>query len=201
MRPPERKIRTKPSIAFASEAKARENIQVKLHSLLESLTTHKKSNPVEQSALLNGLPTSPRAFNAWANDLLDANEATTEIFRSNSRIALHRSGLLDSVEDALASVRAAKSAVISSGKRVETVARLGRALKVESQLRKIGEEEIVRLKRRIEELIDSADELKMQLNAANREASRLSAGVRSSRAKGSVVKLSSVARKTEGGKK
>ncbi len=201
MRPQDRKLRAKPSVAFASEASARENIQTKLQSLLELLKVHKDYSPADRSTLLKALPSSHRGFNGWASDQLDAlAQERVGSFRSNSRIALHRSGLLERVEIALASVIAERNAVTSSSKRDESIAGLARKLKVEIQLRKIAEEEIVHLKRHIKDLADMRDDLRLQLNAANREASQLSASMQGAGklAKGAVIKLSSVAKIQKG---
>lgn len=200
MRAQERKVRIKPSVAFASEEIARENIKVKLHSLLELLKTFKTASAEEQVVILEDLPTSHRSFNGWASEQLSTStRKEAESFHSNSRVALHRSGMLERVDKALASVVAERSSVRSPKKREEAVAALARKLKLEAQLRKIGEDEVVRLKRKVKSLVETCDDLKMQLQAANREALILSKGIQSMRQSGSgrVVELSTVPSKSK----
>ena len=196
----ERKLRPKPSVAFVSEENARQNIQIKLQYLLELLNSNKELSHFDRGVILKSLPTSHRGFNGWVSDQVDALPwRKIESFHSNSRIALHRSGLLDRVDKALASVVAARNAAISTDKKAETLAGLNRQLKVEAQLRKIGEIEVVRLKRQIKDLVDTCDDLRMQLEAANREASMLSASIAGARepGKGRVVRLTAVSTKVK----
>lgn len=200
MRAQERRIRAKPAIAFAAEQSARENIQTKLKCLLDLVKMQKTASPAIRESVLKNLPSSARGFNGWTSQQLDA-RTRRQIgeFRSNSRIALLRSGMLEPVERALASVTAERSALRLPGKREATIAALQRELKLEAQLRKIVEDEVLRLKRQIRELDEANDVLTNQLNAANREASMLSVNrqVPGKLSNGRVVKLSAVPAKAK----
>lgn len=200
MRAQERRVRAKPAVAFASEESARSNIQTKLTCLLDLLKMQKAASPGARDTILKNLPSSQRGFNGWASLALDARtRKLTGEFHSNSRVALHRSGMLERVEKALASVVAERYALKSPGKREATVAGLQRKLEIEFQLRRIGEDEILRLRRNVNELVEENGHLKNQLEAANREAALLSKSGRGfdQSSKGRVVKLASVAPKSK----
>lgn len=201
MKAQERKLRPKPSVAFKSEERARENIQVKLQSLLKLLKENEGGSQAARKDVLLSLPASQRSFNGWSSDQLSPLALHgVKTFRSNSRIALLRSGLAEGVEKALSSVVANRNKERLPTKREVSVAGLSKKLKIEVLLRQIAEEEIVRLKRHIKDLLDASEDLKIQLDAANREASKLSIGMRNNRplTKARVVKLTSVEKKPKG---
>jgi hypothetical protein len=148
------KTGVKPAVAFSNHAQAVARIRAKYEALTMAVQEIRSAEVARDAgerswaaSLLESLPTSQRQFNAWSSEQLAAYPALeTESFSSNAQVTLKGSGLIDSVDQVLAHVRALQQVKPPEAVREDTIASLRRRLAVANRLREIAETQVIELK-------------------------------------------------------
>jgi hypothetical protein len=167
----------KPSVAFANQALAVKNIEIKRDALKAGIDWCLQQ-PVESvevgsvDALKKALPKSVRQFNAWTGDGLSVAIKKGQIkFVKNANQTLSKNPkLYAEVRFMLDRVREIKNAPNPAERRTEVLAAVARRAAHAEALRLIAERELITLKRSNNELRLKVEAMTYELRALKREA-------------------------------
>jgi hypothetical protein len=168
---------SKPSVAFANQALAVKNIEIKRDALKAAIDWCLQQ-PVESvdvgsvEALMKAIPKSIRQFNAWTGDGLSGVIKTVQInFVKNANQTLNKHPkLFAEVRFMLDRVREIKNAPNPTERRTEVLAAVARRAAHAEALRLIAERELITLKRSNNELRLKVEAMTYELRALKREA-------------------------------
>lgn len=170
----------KPPVAFTNQAIAKANIIAKRDLIIKIVTRLEQVQPgttidsSQRRTFLAALPNSVAKFNHWSSESLEVELlGDGSPFRRNASATLRSCDLLPSVQAAISAVRACRLRPDPAVQHENMLTVLRRRLKMSEQLRAIAEESIRRTKSDYNALRKDYDALKLQLQAAHREAALL----------------------------